>query len=605
MTATHSRPGTWVVALPDISSGASHGEPREPDAPAPRRLWIGRLGWPLAAAATAGATCLARYGYSFGTGDHLVLVPKGLSLANPGAYRHDWFVEHAPQPHWLFDAVTYAGARLGALPFVFLAYWLVSLLVFGTAAVWLSRRFLPGRMWPALLLGPVLVAGPEKILGSTTPLLGVALPHVLGGCLAFAALAAILNGYWRAAIVTSLLAGLVHVQHGADLAPVLLLTAALATTTRPRIRVALAGTAGLLLAGALLVGHWRQIDSGGPQWLEVCRVAIPFHCDANSWSNHYLASGAFIVLLALGLCLALRGAWRTLVPAVGLPAAGLLVAVAADRLDVPVLGHLAQTVNAYRLAAVVVPFAAFAVIWLSAVRLTGRRSRLLVQIGLPVVLAVWLTAPDAAIPLGADGASVALFATLLGVVVVAITRLAAADAEPRQTVSPTASSLRVITACLALVGAIVVGRGGRLPINLGYNHANPVIAAALDIGSYVPEGSVIAAPPSLSVVTISQRADIADCKRVPYGGSLWQEYNERMAALGGRQCDSALGGFGALTPADIEGLRGRYGATHVLLLGDDPKLAYARVNWHLVGQAPPVDERLLETGWWVFELPAR
>jgi len=602
MTATHSRPGTRATLLD--STSAPHREPRGPDRPADHRPWTSRLGWPLAAAATAGATCLARYGYSFGTGDHLVLVPKGLSLANPGAYRHDWFVEHAPQPHWLFDAVTYAGARLGALPFVFLAYWLVSLLVFGTAAVWVSRRFLPGTIWPALLLGPVLVAGPEKILGSTTPLLGVALPHVLGGCLAFAALAAILNGYWRATIVTSLLAGLVHVQHGADLAPVLLLTAGLATTTRPRIRMALAGTAVLLLAGALLVGHWRQIDSGGSQWLEVCRVAIPFHCAANSWSNHYLASGAFIVVLALGLCLALRGAWQTLVPAVGLPAVGLLVAVAADRLDVPVLGHLAQSLNAYRLAAIVVPFAAFAVVWLSAARPTGRRSRLLVGIGLPIVFAAWLTAPDAAIPLRADVASVVIFAILLGVVVVAMTRLAAADVDPRRTVSPTAS-VRVITACLALVGAIVVGRGGRLPINVGYDRANPVIAAALDIGSHVPVGGVIAAPPSLSVVTISQRADIADCKRVPYGGSLWQEYNERMAALGGYHCDSALGGFGALSPADIEGLRGRYGATHVLLLGDDPKLAYARAHWHLVWQAAPVNERLLETGWWVFELPAR
>lgn len=184
--------------------------------------------WAIGAATTAGLGCLARYGYTFGTGDHLVLMPRGVANAEPSAFQGDWFVESAPQPHWLFDYVTEAGYAAGSLP-------AVPPVLAPLPGRVRSRRPLagppvvPGRPWSALLLGPLLVLGPEKVLGSTTPLLGIALPHMLGGCLALLALAALGNRHWTSAVVVALVAGIVHVQHGVLVAPILLLTGILAT----------------------------------------------------------------------------------------------------------------------------------------------------------------------------------------------------------------------------------------------------------------------------------------------------------------------------------------------------------------------------------------
>src|SRR5439155_6368983 len=130
-----------------------------------------------------------------------------------------------------------------------------SFVAFGLAAVWLTRRFLPGQPWMALLVGPTLVLGQSTAMGSSSALYGLALPGALGASLGFLTLAALVTGRWRAAAASALLAALAHVQHGADLAPVLLLAAALATT-RPRAqRLALAAVGTALVTQAALVGR--------------------------------------------------------------------------------------------------------------------------------------------------------------------------------------------------------------------------------------------------------------------------------------------------------------------------------------------------------------
>jgi hypothetical protein len=552
------------------------------------------VAWPLAAAASAGAAALVRFGYTFGTGDHLVLMPKGIALADPGAYANDWFVHHAPQPHWLFDVVTFLGERAGALSGAYLLWWLLSLVAFGVGAVWLARAVLPGRTWPAILLGPVLAAGPDKILGSTTPLLGIALPHMLGGTLAFAALAALLNRYWRAAAVCSVLAGLTHVQHGADLVPVLLLAAVLASGARAsrRSRLELAGAATALLAGTVVVGWWRQIDNGGHGWLEVCRVAAPFHCDANSWTVPYLLSGALVVALALGLGIAHWRHWRQVLPVIGLPALGLLCAVVADRLDVPVFGPLAQRTNAYRLATLVVPFAALAV--LAAARWAAQRG-LAARLAFGALLLAWLSGPDAAFHLGEEHLRPSLLVPLVMTGLLAVVLLWVGGGG-----SPA-------PALVAALATVVAAQGGTYPTDPGYQRDDPVVAASLQLGRQLPTGAVVAAPPGLIWVrALTRRAVIADCKSVPYGGEQWTEYKARIAALGGRHCGpgSSNTGFGRLSPDDVGSLRDRFGATHVLLTGDDPKLDHARTHWKFVWRADPASRRFLEAGWWVFELPA-
>src|SRR5436853_1003016 len=236
-----------VVLAPAPARGPARPRVGSVDGPTVQPL-RSRIGWPVATMLSAAVATVARWGYKFGVGEHVVLSLKGIAHADPTAYANDWFTQGVPQPHWLFDTVTYAGERLGVLPLAYLAWWAASFIAFGIAAVWLTRRFLPGQPWMALLVGPALVFGQSTAWGSSSALYGFALPHALGACLGFLTIAALVTGRWRAAAASAVLAALAHVQHGADLCPVLLLTAALATT-RPRAhRLALAGI------GAALVG---------------------------------------------------------------------------------------------------------------------------------------------------------------------------------------------------------------------------------------------------------------------------------------------------------------------------------------------------------------
>jgi hypothetical protein len=524
-------------------------------------------------------------------------MPKGVSLADPAAWRNDWFVHSVPQPHWFFDGVTWLGARVGLLPQTYLLWWLLSLVAFGFGAAWLTRSLLPGRAWSAVLLGPVLVAGSTMTMGTSGPLLGAALPHMLGGCLAFAALAGLLNGYWRATTLLALLAGLVHVQHGANLVPILLGAAMVGTSLHRRARLTLAAAAVLLLASSFAVTQLRQINSAGDGWLEVCEQAAPFHCDANSWTVAYLVSGLLVVALALGLSVAYRRSWRTIGPVVTLPALGSLLAVLSDRFDVPLLGHLAQQTNAYRLTTLVMPFAAFALIGLAAAAARpGRRMAPIAVLFLGLVF--WMSAPDA--PFGrasADGLVVLLVA-MGAILAAALVRLAAATVPwPRLLLPVTVT---------ALLMAAVLATGSVGHRNLADDRRDAVTAASLSLRASVPEGSVIAASPGLAWIgPTSQRAVIADCKRVPYGGQLWTEYKERMAALGGRDCGPRGDGFRDLSVERVLSLRDRYGATHVLLRGDDPKLLQVRGLWTLTAEVPAsAGDPRIDTGWWIFEVPA-
>lgn len=101
------------------------------------------------------------------------------------------------------------------------------------------------------------------------------------------------------------------------------------------------------------------------------RDGHPFHCDANSWTVGYLSAGCLVVALATALFWAHRRAWRELFPVICLPACGLALAIAADLFNVPVMGALTQAFNAYRLSALVLPFAALALLIL----LLGWRER--------------------------------------------------------------------------------------------------------------------------------------------------------------------------------------------------------------------------------------
>lgn len=118
----------------------------------------------------------------------------------------------------------------------------------------------------------------------------------------------------------------------------------------------------------------------------------------------------------------------------------------------------------------------------------------------------------------------------------------------------------------------------------------------------LPEDAVIAADPKIFWLrSASRRAVVADCKSIPYGGDVWDEYVARIEDLGG-YCTAESDKFAGLTVADVDALRERYWVTHVLLRGRDPKVAAVPGHWRLAHRVEPRAHPSMTQGWVVFEI---
>ena len=460
------------------------------------------------------------------------------------------------------------------MPASLFAYWLVSLLAFGLATAWLAHHWLPERaLWLAPLVGPILVLAPHSILGSTSPLLGWALPHMLGGCLASLALAALITRRYDIACVVTLLTAVAHVQHGANLAVVLLVSAVVLRDVGRRQRVALGGSAAFVVVMSVVVTRVRGLTGNGDDFLQICNEVVPLHCQANSWPDRWLIDGwALVGLVAMLVAARWRDEARHLVAPVVLPAVGLFVGVHADLADVAVLGELAQQTNVYRLVTLVDPFAAWALIGVVVTSVSASR-RALAAVAVGLMATVWLSGASAALE-GEVAASALVVVSVIGL------SLVSASGRPSEVPWPLIGApAAVLILVIALAGPALNWH----PVGLGLDADDPRVVMGRAIEDATPPGSVIAAAPSLDWVRfMSRRAVVADCKAVPYGGAAWSQYQERMAALGGRACHDT-DAFDELSLETVAALGERYGATHLLTTRDDPKWAAARdAGWEVV-----------------------
>lgn len=531
----------------------------------------------LSAALTSFIVLQLRLGYQFGFGDQAVLSIKGISSTDNTAWINDWFNSNASQPHWAFDLLTYLGERVGALPLAYFLYYLAALVIFGIASAVLAQHWLTGRaQWLALLIGPIVVLGPQSPLGSTTPLLPNAIPHVLGGCLAYLVLALLIVKRPLAASIVAGAVAIAHVQHGANIAVILLIFAVIQSGLSKRDRWTLVAAGMFAGLHAVLATRIRGITGNGDDFLEICALRSPHHCDANTWSAFRMTSGWFLALLIVTLILLLRKTdLRAMVVTTGVPLFGLLVGVWSDRLDVPIFGELAQSTNIYRLVTLLVPFAAWAAV-IVITRSTSEHER---SMALPfgtALLIMWFGSYSAPADLSQHQYG-AMFLAVFTVAIIAVT----------------AWSYRVkVWMIWLLVAAIVVATvlswsGLHLrSVQVFPDQNDPRVATGQLIEQATPPGSIIAASPSLTWLRYaSRRAVVADCKAVPYGGTPWVEYKERIEALGGWVCSTSKNVLINLTLEDIQGLQDNFGATHVFVLEGDPKFESAReAGWNLVGE---------------------
>lgn len=476
-------------------------------------------------------------GYFAGWGDHFVLSPEGLSWAHPGAFLNDWFMEAAPQPHWFFDAMTYAGESLGVLSLFYAVFWALGLVAFGAATALLAYRFVPAAPIAAAL-GVTLITAvtPWMIGGTGSPVIAQALPAVLSAQLIYLLIAGLLTERRLLVVLLAPAIAIVHVQQG-SIAIVLLVAMLVVEGVRLR-KLDWALVLALVLTGAFVVFGLtiRPIASNLQDFVAICDQIIVYHCAAHMWSNaeHYSTIG-LIVLTCLSAFVVPRSSRWIWFTTVGLATLGYAGGYAADALRIPLLDTLAQGVNVYRLGALLLPFAMWGAVAPLLVRLRGWLAVLLIAVcgaawfgflmapGWPTPSRRWLVLMVAALVVPA-------FVLLLWTRRSRGSDLATRSRATR--VSALSAGLLVV-----MVTAVLGGLTVRVP-NFAFIQDANLRAWGEQVRDAVPEGSVlVASPRSEWVKLVTQRAVIADCKDIPYGGPAWQEWHRRIAVLGGyEQC---------------------------------------------------------------------
>jgi hypothetical protein len=541
----------------------------------------------------------ATNGYRAGVGDHFVLSPQGINLANPDAFKGDWFLENAPQPHWFFDLVTYVGASLNSLAAFYFLYWCVGLVAFGIATALLARYWVRTNPWIATLaMTAVASVTPWAFLGTGTGIIPFALPAVLSSHLIYLALACLLTGKrgWFAAI--AVLVAVVHVQQGSVML-IVMLAVAVVDLVRER-RVLLSTVAGLLGGGgAVAIGlSLRPIASNLNDFVEVCDTIIPFHCAAHTWSTTQVAAClGYIVLAALSVFFT-PGRYRPYwLASVGLAALGLALGMLADHLQLPFVGQLSQATNIYRLGALLLPF----MVWgLLLPVLKPARSR-----GYAAILTLWAVA---FLAITRDG-----YWSFIGnirnpVFFLAILAIVAFAVLNRRYFRTQYSKKFVVGVGAGLVSLIFL-------FTAAFSHAlafHPVetrfiadetlhIWGATAKQSVAP-GELIVAPPAVSYIgMITERPVIATCKHVPYGGQPWDEWKSRINDLGGLEANcnvvAELAAYTTLTADELVALADKYDSDHITVAEENTALRsdLKELGWTIVvNPAGTVHQFLLE-----------
>lgn len=545
------------------------------------------------------AVQLVDAGYEYGFGEQMLLSLKGISWADPQALVNDWFNTNAPQPHVLFDVVTFVGEKTGLRPQIYFLYWLSSIVVAASAIVILSEKWLPRRARPfELLAGALLVTGPYFALGTFLLVHREAVPNGLGGAMGFLTAALLLARKDRAALIAAGVTTAVHVQHGSVVAVLLLVVWALdPARRRGAVKWFPLGVA-LILAATYTVAAVRGLVAGTGDISAVCETASPGHCDPDSWSWLVVRDGVVVVLLgAAAPLLARTRHWRD-IAVLAAPALVALGALVTDLLDIEPFQSLGRQLFLYRFVMVVAPFAVMSIVLAltrplsSDLSRSGRRRAWGWCVGGAAGFVVWHLLTFAVLgrfrtTTGGLRAAVVLIAVMIVIAIAGVLllgrvrRVLAERAEPW-----------LLAGLVVAVVAVLLGFGSRAtgptPLRIDYRPDDGAVALGHAIEDATPPGSVIVVRPDYAWFRLlTRRAVVVDCKGVPYGGTPWREYNERLAALGVEAplaCSNA--GFAAMDLEDIEGVAARYGGTHVFLEPDDRAYAEAEEDWRRLTGAP-------------------
>jgi hypothetical protein len=253
--------------------------------------------------------------------------------------------------------------------------------------------------------------------------------------------------------------------------------------------------------------------------------------------------------------------------AVALPAFGLLSGMLVDFFQVPFIGELAQATNVYRLAALVLPFAVWGMLYPLFTPAWSVRYAIILGVWVVGVL-LFLLDPSwyqvyAKNPFFILGILVCVGFAVLGA------RYLSSRYSGEFITGIAALSLGALFVLMTAVGGQLIAR----PLTITFTPDAYIRQWGRSVDRIVPPGEQLVAPPMSSWVKLAtERGVIADCKDVPYGGTAWKQWKQRLADLGGiAQCVSghpAL--FGAMDGRQLEALAAKYHSHYIVLDGTAP-----------------------------------
>lgn len=572
-----------IAPAPPDGSGTANAP-----APFPRSRWLGRLEF-FAMSAVGGAilSVVSEYfpspnrgSLSLGTGDHIVLAPLGIHWADPQAFAGDWFMQNAPQPHWLFDYVIKFGWQSGHISAVLFWYWVLTCFLTGMATAVLARPWGRDRAWGAVIACGLLSGIiPFAVAGSTWLGYPSAVPNMLGAALLYLLSACVIAGRYRWTLLILPVLAVVHVQIGAIALAMSLLGAIaclplLRRAQRSLARVATYGGVWLISAAIVVTAmKARSVATDRADFVEICERYIPYHCSASQWP----VSGVVAVLAGCVLALAavgyVRPARRPIyLGTVGVCALGTVVAMFLDRLHVPVLGELMQALNGYRVGLAMYPYAMWGML-LPFLRPGVTLNRRIAVAVVCVAMPLFHVAGTGKIDFGKgifdfsllDWALIAAY-VVLAVLAAGGIRLAPAR---RRRLGQGVMAAVCVWILVAAFGTVMTFRRHPSPTVWGGRAGS---AWGVQARQVLPPGiQYLAAPFNVAFRLNSQRGTVVDCKDIPYGGRAYGEWKERLAALGGWDQCSGDAFFTAMPARDLVNVADKYGADAIITRPDEDR----------------------------------
>jgi hypothetical protein len=530
-------------------------------------------------------------GYQFGYGEQMLLSIKGISWADSTAFNGDWFNDFAPQPHVLFDVITFVGEKISFLAGVYLVYYIASCLAFALGTAILAQAWLPkSHQYLQHLVNILVVIGPVFLLGTFLTIHFQAVPNMAGGCLAYLAVACLLTNRWNLAAFSIVGCSFLHLQHGIAISSIAFLFLLFNLINRKKL-IVYSSILSLLIS--LSTAIYRDLLSGSSEIAnEAAEIGSTGHLNVETWTTPAIVSGLIVLSFSVMNFLIKKTHEKRLRVTILFASifCGPFIGIMSDLNNIEPLQSLARSLFIYRYSMILAPFACWFIVRQISIAYTASfpiANVSLLVFGLSFVQyfsTTFTNFPE----LGS------LWLTLSIVITVLVTKFSSQRLNLDHRIS-----IVVFFGIVVLIFGMGIDKFNNFWPKIDYAETDNAVIVSRSMSTALRQDDVLASDPSIPWIRIlTRRAIVADCKGVPYGGAPWHEYTRRLRALGVEQ-PNVCSGFKTLTLQKILDLPHSVGASTILLLPDDLAYEAAKselsIRWTSGGKSP----------WLIFELPLK